>query len=224
MPACAYGLQCAPFQIDQASHDHRKYLGFDLNGKTLGILGLGNIGLRVAQIGTGFKMKVLAYNRSKKNVAGVKQVSLEELLKESDIVSLHLPLTSETENLIDAERLQIMKPTAIIINTARGKIVDEPALYNALQSRKIAGAGLDVIVEYKKSNPILKLDNVIFSPHSAFFTNESLSKCADIIVANVKSFIEGKAVNIVNSEKFLPVLFFKYQQIMSKFEYWLIKT
>jgi D-3-phosphoglycerate dehydrogenase len=92
----------------------------------------------------------------------------------------------------------MMKPTAILINTARGKMVDESALINALQSRKIAGAGLDTIVEWKESNPLLKLDNIVLSPHSAFFTNESLGNCADIIVANVKSFVEGKAVNIVN--------------------------
>lgn len=191
-------MRKVPFQIDQANKQHKKYLNFNLDGKTLGILGLGNIGLRVAQIGMGFGMKVFAYNRSKKNVSGVKQVSLEELLKESDIVSLHLPLTPETENLITAERLKMMKPTAIIINTSRGKIVDETALYGALKLHKIAGAGLDVIVEWRKSNPLLKLDNVVFSPHSAFFTNESLSICGDIVVANVKSFVDGKVVNVVN--------------------------
>lgn len=151
IPAGDAMMRKAPFQIDQANQEHRKYLGFNLYGKTIGILGLGNIGLRVAQIGMGFGMKVFAFNRSKKNVAGVKQVSLEKLLKESDIVSLHLPLTPETENLITAERLQTMKPTAVLINTARGKIVDEKALYDTLQSHKIAGAGLDVIVEWKKT-------------------------------------------------------------------------
>lgn len=199
IPAGDVAMRQAPFQIDPASQEQKKYLGFNMQGKTLGVVGLGSIGSRVAQIGIGFGMKVLAYNRSKKNVEGVKQVSLEELLKESDIVSLHLPLTPETENLITSERLQMMKPTAILINTARGKMVDESALINALQSHKIAGAGLDTIVEWKESNPLLKLDNVVLSPHSAFFTNESLDNCADIIVTNVKLFIEGKAVNIINS-------------------------
>ena len=143
-------------------------------------------------------MKVLAYNRSQKNVEGVKQVSLDELLKESDIISLHLPLSPDTENIITGERLQMMKPTAILINTAPGKCVDELALISALQSHKIAGAGLDTIVDWSASNPLLKLDNVVLSPHSAFFTEEALENCADIIVANVKAFVEGKAVNIVN--------------------------
>jgi D-3-phosphoglycerate dehydrogenase len=198
VPAGDVVMRRTPFQIDPASQEQRKYLGFNLQGKTLGVVGIGSIGSRVAQIGMGFGMKVLAFNRSEKNVAGIKQVSLEELLKESDIVSLHLPLTPATENLITAERLQMMKPTAILINTARGKMVDESALMNALQSHKLAGAGLDTIVEWKESNPLLVLDNVVFSPHSAFFTNESLENCANIIVANVKSFIEGNPVNIVN--------------------------
>lgn len=188
-----------PFQIDPADKEQKKYLGFNLQGKTLGVIGFGSIGSRVAQIGIGFGMKVLVFNRSKKNVEGIEQVSLEELLRESDVVSLHLPLTSETKNLITMEQLQMMKPTAILINTARGNIVDESALVYMLESHKIAGAGLDMIVEWKESNPLLKLDNVVLSPHSAFFTNESLENCADIIVANVKSFIEGKAINIVNA-------------------------
>lgn len=198
IPAGDAAMRQAPFQVNQAIQEHRKYLGFNLDGKILGIIGLGSIGLRVAQIGIGFGMKVLAHNRSKKNIEGVKQVLLEELLKQSNIISLHLPFTPETENLITAERLQMMKPTAILINTARGKIVDEPALIKALQSHKIGGAGLDTIVEYKEFNPLLKLDNVVLSPHSAFFTNESLDKCADIIVANVKSFIDRKVINTVN--------------------------
>lgn len=198
IPAGDAIMRRAPFQVDPANQEHRKYLGFELAGKTLGIVGLGNIGQRVAKIGQGFGMKVLAFNRSQKNIEGVKQVSLEELLKESNIVSLHLPLSPETENIITAERLQMMKPTAIFINTARGKCVDESALINALQSRKIAGAGLDTIVDFSASNLILKLDNVVFSPHSAFFTREALKNCADIIVANVEAFVEGKAANVVN--------------------------
>jgi len=198
IPAGDMAMRQSPFQVDPSSQEHKKYFGFNLQGKTLGIVGLGNIGQRVAQIGKGFGMKVIACNRSQKNIEGVRQVSLEELLKESDIVSLHLPLTSETEKLITAERLQTMKSTAILINTARGKIVDEPALAEVLQSRKIAGAGLDIIVEWENSNPLLKLDNVVFSPHSASFTNESLENCANIIVANVKAFVEGKPVNVVN--------------------------
>jgi len=198
IPTADTAMKSSPFQIDPANQEQRKYLGFNLQGKTLGIVGLGSIGSRVAQIGIGFGMKVLAFNRSQKYIDGVKQVSLEELLKESDVVSLHTPLTPETENIINSKRLQMMKSTAIIINTAHGELIDEPALVYVLQSGKIAGAGLDTISQWNESNPLLKLDNVVLSPHSAFFTNESLNNCADIIVANVKSYIEGKAINIVN--------------------------
>lgn len=191
-------MRISPFQIDPGLHSHKQYLGFNLAEKTLGIIGLGSIGSHVAQIGIGFGMKVIAYNRSQKNVDGITLVSLDELLKSSDIISIHLPLTPETEQLITAEKLDLMKRTAIIINTARGKIIDESALIAALQSNKIAGAGLDTIVDWEKTNPLLQLDNVVFSPHSAFFTKESLDNCADIIVANVKAFVEGKPVNIVN--------------------------
>ena len=198
IPAGDTGMRQAPFQIDPASQEHHKYLGFDLAGKTLGVVGLGSIGRRVAKIGQGFGMKVLAFNRSQKNIEGVKQVSLDELLGESDIVSLHLPFSPDTENIITAERLQLMKPTAILINTARGKCVDESALISALQSHQIAGAGLDTIIDWSAFNPLLKLDNVVLSPHSAFFTEEALENCANIIVENIKAFVEGKAVNIVN--------------------------
>jgi len=199
IPSGDVTMRQSPFQIDPGNQKHREYLGFDLAGKTLGIVGLGNIGQRVAKIGQCFGMKVLAFSRSQKNIGGVKQVSLEELLQKSDIVSLHVALTPETEEIINAERLQMMKPSTILINTARGQCVDEVALINALQSRQIAGAGLDTIVDWSASNPLLGLDNVVFSPHSAFFTQESLRNCADIIVDNVKAFIDGKAINIVNS-------------------------
>lgn len=198
IPAGNAAMRKAPFQIDPASQTERSYLGFDLKHKTLGIIGLGSIGQRVAEIAHGFGMKVIAYNRSTKNIAGITQVSLEELLQQSDIVSLHVPLTSETENILNEQRLALMKPSAILINTSRGKCVDEAALYSALQSHKLAGAGLDVLNDWSPSNLLLTLENAVFSPHSAFFTTEALQNCADIIVTNIKSFIEGKPINIVN--------------------------
>lgn len=191
-------MRVSPFQIDPGLHSHKQYLGVNLAGKTLGIIGLGSIGSRVAQIGRGFGMKVIAYNRSQKNVDEVTMVTLDQLLKESDIISIHLPLTPETENLITADKLGLMKTTAIIINTARGKIIDEAALINALIDGRIAGAGLDTIVNWEKTNPLLELDNVVFSPHSAFFTKESLENCANIIVENIKSFVAGRPLNIIS--------------------------
>jgi len=198
IPAGDRAMRKRPFQIDPASIDEKKYCGFNLSGKTLGIIGLGNIGQRTAQIGRSFGMKVLAFNRSKKNLEGVTQVTLEKLLKESDIVSLHLPSTPETENILNADRLQMMKHTAVLINTARGNLIDEKALYNALRTHNIGGAGLDIIVDWKESNPLTKMDNVVLTPHSAFYTKESLNNCAGIIVQNVSDFAEGKTTNIVN--------------------------
>lgn len=192
-------MRLQPFEIDPANTEHRaQFLGFSPVGKTLGIIGLGDIGQRVAQIGNALGMRVIAYNRSPRNIPGVTMVPLEQLLRESDVVSLHLPLAKETEKIINAERLQMMKPTAILINTSRGGLVDEEALAVALQSHKIAGAGLDVLSNLSPNNPLLKLDNVVLTPHSAFFTQESLKNCAEQVIQNIKSFIEGHPTNIVN--------------------------
>lgn len=191
-------MRIRPFQVDPASQEDKKYLGFNSVGKTLGIVGLGNIGERVAIIANPLGMNVIAYNRSPRNVPGVKMVSLDRLLRESDIVSLHLPLTPETKNLIDAEAFLKMKQDAILINTGRGGTVDESALAVALQSGKIAGAGLDTISDWSSNNPLLKLDNVVLTPHSAFFTPDSLKNCANMVIQNVKAFVDGKPTNIVN--------------------------
>jgi phosphoglycerate dehydrogenase-like enzyme len=187
-----------PFQIDPASKDDRKYLGFNPVGKTMGIIGLGQIGQRVAQIAKAMGMDVIAYNRSPRNIPGVKMVSLDQLLRESDVISLHLPTSKETKNIIDAEALLKMKQGAILINTGRGSTVDESALAVALQSGKLAGAGLDDIVDWSNNNPLLKMENVVLTPHSAFYTPEALKNSANQVIQNVKAFIEGKPTNIVN--------------------------
>lgn len=186
-------------QDPEHQHAHN-LLGFELKGKTLGIVGLGNIGCRVAEIGNAFGMNVIAFNRSSKDLSCVnKQMSLDELLKESDVVSLHLPLNKETENIISQIELDRMKPSAILINTARGKLVNSENLYEALTSGKIAGAGLDVLDNWSSTDPLFKLENVVITPHSAFFTQESLNNLADILVENIESFIKGDPINIVNS-------------------------
>jgi len=183
------------FQTDGTD---RSLLGFDLTGKTLGVVGLGRIGTRVAQIGHGFGMRVLAWDRSAKALPGVTPVMLEQLLKESDVVSLHLPLTPETARILNAERLGFMKPSAILINTARGELIDEAALYETLRSRRIAGAGLDVLSQKSRSNPMLMLGNVVFSPHSAYYTRESLRKRTQTIVQTIRAFRSGNPINVVN--------------------------
>lgn len=188
-----------PSEMDPGHKEHQHLLGFELKGKTLGVVGLGNIGQRVAEIGTAFGMNVIGYNHSPKPVPSIqKQVSLEELLKESDVVSLHVAYTPETEHIISKKELEIMKPTAILINTARGKLINTQDLYDALVSRKIAGAGLDVLEDWSSKDPLLKLDSVILSPHCAFYTKEALNNLSDILISNVESFIQGAPQNIVN--------------------------
>lgn len=187
-----------PFEIDPGNNSHREFLGFNVRGKTLGIIGLGKIGTRVAELGLGLGMKVIAHNRTWKQMDGVEMVSLEEVLSRSDVVSINLALSPELENLISEKELSMMKPSAILINTARGKHIKTTALYEALKSRRIAGAGIDALAEWDKNNPLLTLENVVLTPHSAFFTQESLENMADIIVSNVESFINGNPQNIVH--------------------------
>jgi glycerate dehydrogenase len=141
---------------------------------------------------------VLAYDRSPRETPDVTFTSLDDLLKQSDVVSLHLSLSKDTVQFLSAQRLALMKPTAILLNTARGKLVDEAALFHALQAGQIAGAGLDVLDDTTPNNPLLKLPNVVLSPHSAYYTHESMSRRADAIAATVQAFIAGKPVNIVN--------------------------
>lgn len=187
-----------PFQVDPGNQEQKVYCGFELAGKTLGIIGLGNIGTRLAHIGLALGMHVLAYTRSPKSESGIQLASLEEVLKRSDVVSLHLPFSPETEHIITKERLSLMKSSAILINTGRGRLIDERALCDALQSKTIFGAGLDLIDDWSGANPLLRLDNVVFTPHIGFYTNEALQNCADIIVRNIRAFVSGRPVNVIN--------------------------
>jgi len=168
-----------------------KYVGFELAGKTLGVVGLGSIGIRVAEIGRGFGMNVIAWDRSPKKVDGITQLSLEQVLSQSDVVSLNLALNKDTAGIVNAAHLRLMKPTAILVNMARAELVDETALYDALHDGKIAGAALDVLTVMDVSNPLLTLDNVIVSPHLAYDTRESQFRCAESVVATVRNFIAG---------------------------------
>ncbi|MCY1635831.1 NAD(P)-dependent oxidoreductase [Marinifilum sp. D737] len=181
--------------------DRGGFLGTELNGKTLGIIGAGEIGLRVAEIAKIFNCKVLAYSRSEKSVEGVKFVDKETLLKESDIVSLHVPLTPATKGLMSKEEFQLMKPESILINTARGPVVDSDALCWALDEHEIAGAAVDV---YEKEPPLDKehilftAPNLIMLPHIAYATNESFEKRIDIVMENIKLWLQGEPRNIMN--------------------------
>ncbi len=173
-------------------------LGTDVHGATLGIVGMGRIGQAVARRAKGFGMKILYYDvvprpEIEKEV-GAKRVDLETLLKESDFVSLHVPLLPETYHMIGEGELKMMKPTAFLINTARGKVVDQKALYRALKEGWIAGAALDVFERepIPPDDPLLQLKNVVLAPHAASASIETRSKMADIVAENLIAFKEGK--------------------------------
>lgn len=174
----------------------------ELHGKTLGIIGLGRIGQTVAQIAAGFGMKILAYDiHTPEDLPGeVQTVALDRLLKKSDIVTLHCPLTRDNEKMINEERLTMMKPTAYLINTSRGQLIDEQALKEALQQEQIAGAGLDVLsVEPPaKDNPLYDIKNCFITPHIAWATKEARQRLMNVAVENVRQFLQGHIVNSVN--------------------------
>ncbi|MBM7556570.1 NAD(P)-dependent oxidoreductase [Halanaerobacter jeridensis] len=178
-------------------------IGPELHGKTLGIIGTGSIGLRVAELGSAFGCKLLGYNRSQKKRAkelGVEYVDLETLMSKSDIVSLHLPHTEETEGLIDAEKIDLMQESSIFINTARGPIVDNAALANALQQGQIAGAGVDVFEmepPIPKDHPLVNTSNAVLTPHVAFATPEAFQRRAKTVFANIKAWLNNKSQNVV---------------------------
>jgi glycerate dehydrogenase len=198
IPAGDRSMRRQPFEVDNRNPSHSPFLGVELRGKTLGVVGLGRIGTRVAQIGRGFDMTVLGWDRTPKHVQGVTQTTLEQLLQRSDVVSLHLALNPDTRDLINAERLRLMKPNAVLINTARGELVNEQALADALRAHRIAGAGIDTVAQLSASNPLLKLENVVLTPHSAFYTRESIPRRSQSIVRTVKAFLCGAPINIVN--------------------------
>ncbi|SHH45435.1 2-hydroxyacid dehydrogenase [Thermosipho atlanticus] len=174
------------------------FLGYEIYGKTLGIIGMGRIGQAVARRALGFGMKVIYHNRrrlpddiEKKYKADY--VDLDYLLKESDFISINVPLTKETHHLLNKEKLRLLKPTAILVNTARGPVVDEKALYELLKEGKIAGAGFDVYENEPQLTPGLeKLDNVVVLPHIGSATCETRSKMSVIVAENVIDALEGK--------------------------------
>jgi glycerate dehydrogenase len=173
----------------------------ELAGKTLGIIGFGQIGQAVARIGLAFGMKVIFNNRSKKDTElEATQVDLDTLLKESDFVSINCPLTPENIGFINMSPIEKMKPTSFLVNTGRGPLINEQDLADALNSGKIAGAGLDVLsVEPARAdNPLPKAKNCYITPHIAWSTFEARTRLMNIATENLKSFIAGKLQNVVN--------------------------
>ena len=199
-------------------------MGFELGGKTIGIIGLGAIGSEMARLAYGFDMNILGFD-IRENVEleekyGVKYTNFDSLLENSDVISLHAPLTKENHHLFNEESIKKMKPSAVLINTARGELVDSQALYNALSSGAIGGAGLDVLeFEESLSNPdylvdidrlsnnslkktilntrLLKLENVIITPHMAYDTIEAVTRILNTTIENINAFSEGRIQNNV---------------------------
>ena len=175
-----------------------KNLGFTLEGRTLGIIGMGNIGKTVAEMAKVFHMHVIYHNQHS-TVEGYEKVDLDTLLRRSDYISLHTPLTESTRHLIGKRELELMKPTAILINTARGPVVDEAALAECLQNRRIAGAALDVFEAEPHITEILyKLDNVVLAPHNATGTIDTRIATGQEAVDNILNFFNGTPTNVVN--------------------------
>ena len=190
-------------QMDGNTHrleTRNNFLGTELCGKTVGIVGTGNIGLATARIFKAFGCKVLAYSRTKKDIDGITYTSLDELFAKADIISLHIPANQQTKGLISKDLLSKMKNTAIIINTARGPIMDNAALAELLKSGKIAGAGIDVYETeppLPENHPLLSAPNTILLPHVGYASKEAMQKRFVIVKSNLHSYLEGRQENVI---------------------------
>ena len=173
----------------------------ELDGKKMGIVGFGNIGQATARIAQAFGMEVLLYTSKEQSALpqGMRKVALDELFAESDVISLHCPLTPDTKEMVNAERLKLMKPGAILVNTGRGPLVNEQDLADALNEGRIAAAGLDVlsIEPANADNPLLGAKNCFITPHIAWATKEARTRLMQIAVQNLKSYQEGYIINNV---------------------------
>jgi len=174
----------------------------ELQGLTMGIVGFGRIGRATARLARAFGMNVIVYDVTKPSEMpeGCRMVKLEDIFRESDVITLHCPLTPETQNLINAERLALMKPTAFLINTSRGPLIDEQALADALNDERIAGAGVDVLSTEPpvKDNPLPGAKNCHITPHIAWATRAARERLLKVTIDNVAAFLAGKPQNVVN--------------------------
>jgi phosphoglycerate dehydrogenase-like enzyme len=179
-------------------------VGIDLLGKTLGIVGLGRLGSKVAAIGAAFGMKVIAWSpnltEQRCSEAGVSQASKDEIFRTADILSLHMQLSARTRHIVDAKELASMKPSAFIINTARGELVNEASLLEALQGKKIAGAGIDVYAEepMPATHPFRQLSNVVITPHIGFVTEDNYRTYYGGIVDGIRAWLDEKPTRVLS--------------------------
>lgn len=181
--------------------DHLQVPHVELNGKTLGVVGYGNIGRQVIRVAQALDMKVLCYTRTARpDEENLSFVTLETLLKESDYISLHCPLNDKTRHLINEETISLMKPSAFLINTSRGALIDEPALIRALTEKRIAGAGLDVqeTEPPAQDNPLYTLENVVLTPHMGWKGLETRQRLVGVVAADIQGFLNGNPVNVVS--------------------------
>lgn len=174
----------------------------EVNDKTLGIIGAGHIGREVIRIAKAMDMKILVYTRTpKEDGDGIRYVDLETLLRNSDYISLHCPLTPQTRHMINKDTLAMMKPEAFLINTSRGALIDEPALIEALQNGVIAGAGLDVqeVEPPAEDNPLYTMSNVLLTPHMGWKGLETRKRLVSILAGNIKAWEDKEPVNVVSA-------------------------
>src|SRR4029078_5488199 len=175
----------------------------DIEGKTLGLLGLGKLGARAAGVGKAFGMKVIAWSQNltpeKCKEAGVEYASKDDLFRNADVITIHLVLSDRSRGLVTAKELGLMKKTAYLVNTSRGPIVDEKALIDALNKKQIAVAGLDVfdVEPLPLDHPYRKMDNVVITPHLGYVSQQNYAKYYPDIVDNIRGFLDGKPVRIV---------------------------
>lgn len=194
-------FRATPTEPDLGTPAYDQFISFDIKGKTLGIVGLGTIGKTIAEIGKGLGMKVIAFNRTPKHVTDITMVSLEEIFKQSDVVMITLSFNKETEKLISTKYFKLMKPLSVFISiTSPATVVDLEALYEVLKTNKIWGAGIDIGSGLKENHPLLKLDNIVFTPHIGAATQESFYKILpDMMLENIEHFISGKPLHIINT-------------------------
>lgn len=199
IPRADRAMRDCPFEVELGDWRHNHYLGHNIRGKMLGIIGLGRIGIRVAELGRALGMIVSVCSardsRSTRVVAGIETTNLETVLRHSDVISINAAYHQELKHLIGPRTIPMLKASAVIVNTSRGALVDEAALATALSLRGIAGYATDVLEDTSPTNPLLLLPNVVLTPHVGFYSEESVRQLADSIVANVESYAMGHPVN-----------------------------